>query len=89
MKKKSSRRPPRKQGTASSADLEAVRRELRELAALLGTQIGEIQRNRRDHELVFARMAQLQAELDDLKRTWSSVTAARPAQRRKRSGPSD
>ena len=89
MEKKSSRRPPRKQGTTSSADVEAVRRELRELAALVGTQIGEIQRNRRDHELVFARMAQLQAEFDDMKRAWSALSAAPVTRSRKRRGPSD
>jgi hypothetical protein len=89
MEKKAASRPSRKRNTTSSADVEAVRHELGELAALLSAQIVEIQRNRRDHELVFARMAQLQAELDDLKRAWSSVAAEGAARRRKRSGPSD
>ena len=86
--KKSARRPPPKRSTASAA-VEAVRQELRELAALVAAQIVQIQRNRRDHELVFARMAQLQAELDDVKRACSSVSAPKAPQRRKRGGRSD
>jgi len=88
MKNEGSRRPPRKRGTKERADAEALRQELRDLAALLRTQIVEIQRNRRDHEVVFARMAQLQAELDDLKRACSSLAAAGSAPRRKRRGSS-
>jgi hypothetical protein len=56
---------------------------------LLDAQVVEIQRNRRDHELVFARMAQLQAELDDLKRACASLSAVPDAQRRRRGEPSD
>ena len=89
MEKKSARRPQGKRGTGGSADVEAVRQELRELAALLDAQIAEIQRNRRDHELVFARMAQLQAELDDLKRACALLSAVPVAQRRRRGEPSD
>ena len=89
MEKKSARRPQGKRGTGGSADVEAVRQELRELAALLDAQMAEIQRNRRDHELVFARMAQLQAELDDLKRACASLSAVPVAQRRRRGEPSD
>jgi hypothetical protein len=89
MEKKSARRPPRKRVTPGSADVEAVRQELRELTALVNAQDGEIQRNRRDHELVFARMAQLQAEFDDMKRAWSSLSAVPVARPRKRSGRPD
>jgi hypothetical protein len=89
MEKKGARRPASKRGSTASAGAETVRQELRELAALLDAQIAEIQRNRRDHELVFARMAQLQAEFDDLKRAMAALSSAPAAQRRRRGEPSE
>jgi hypothetical protein len=89
LEKKSARRPPGKRDTTASAEVKQVRQELRELAALLDAQVVEIQRNRRDHELVFARMAQLQAELDDLKRAWASLSVVPVAQRSNRGESSD
>lgn len=62
---------------SSAAQLRSLRRELRELARTVNEQAIVVQRNRRDHELTFKRMAQLQAELDDIKRAWTKLSTRR------------
>jgi hypothetical protein len=70
---------PRKTPTTTStaAQLRLLRRDLRELKRLVHEQASAIQRNRRDHELTFQRMAQLQAEVDEIKCAWAKLTTRR------------
>jgi hypothetical protein len=62
---------------SAAVQLRSLRRELRELARTVNEQAIVVQRNRRDHELTFKRMAQLQAELDDIKRAWTKLSTRR------------
>jgi hypothetical protein len=63
--------------TSTAAQIRSLRRELRELERVVREQATIVQRNRRDHELTFQRMAQLQAELDEIKRAWLKLSARR------------
>ena len=60
--------------TATRSELAKLRHEVRQLAATMADYAEQIERNRRDHEVAFARMAQLQAELDAIKRAGQTTS---------------
>ena len=62
---------------ATRSELAMLRAELRRLTVTVADYAAQIERNRHDHEVVFARMAQLQAELDAIKLAWQQVSSSK------------
>ncbi len=69
---------------ATRSELAKLRVTVRQLAATVADHAPQIERNRHDHEVAFARIAQLQAELDAVKQALQQVTKSPKKQQAQR-----